>query len=174
MRSRWIQLALALGSVLFAPASLPAQVAVGPGRVDAPFVHVDWSGGWIHVCAPFVNLDVPAPRCWQANCAPQPYCDAAAIGQVPIQPMPSPPIAPIQQHRMLRSRSLSQITSHDIARSETTRAHPEELPAPSRTPYPPVAGASTVATSKNLPPTLDDRPRPQDPTTSAKQSSLSQ
>ncbi len=39
------------------------QVAVGPGSVTAPFVHVEWGNGHVHVCAPFVNLDVAVPTC---------------------------------------------------------------------------------------------------------------
>ncbi len=33
------------------------------GSVDAPFVHVDWWGGRVHVCAPFVDLYVDRPCC---------------------------------------------------------------------------------------------------------------
>ncbi|HEY2760700.1 MAG TPA: hypothetical protein VGI75_08150, partial [Pirellulales bacterium] len=45
------------------PGSADAQVAVWPGSVVAPFVHVEWNGRWVHVCAPFVNLTVDVPRC---------------------------------------------------------------------------------------------------------------
>jgi hypothetical protein len=44
-----------------------AQVALGPGSVDAPYVHVDWNHGRVHVVAPFVNLCIRAP----AGCQPE-------------------------------------------------------------------------------------------------------
>jgi hypothetical protein len=52
--------------------------AVG-GSVDAPYVHVDWWGGRVHVCAPFVDLYVDAPYCCAPPaCADQQASDAGA------------------------------------------------------------------------------------------------
>jgi hypothetical protein len=44
-----------------------AQVAAGPNSVDAPYVHVDWGHGRVHVVAPFVNLCIRAPAVCQAT-----------------------------------------------------------------------------------------------------------
>ena len=49
-----------------------AQVAIGPNSVDAPYVHVDWSHGRVHVVAPFVNLCIRAPAGCQAEAIPLP------------------------------------------------------------------------------------------------------
>jgi hypothetical protein len=54
-----------LGAVVASPAN--SQVAVGPGFVDAPFVHVDWFHGHVHVQAACVDVCVNLPhRCWVA------------------------------------------------------------------------------------------------------------
>ncbi len=45
-----------------------AQVAVGPGYAVAPCVSVEWDCRHVHVCAPFVNLDVNLPGC--CGCTP--------------------------------------------------------------------------------------------------------
>lgn len=62
-----------------------AQVAVAPGSVDAPFVHVDWWGGRVHVCAPFVDLYVDRPCC----CAPAAYGDEQASNDTQAWPAPA-------------------------------------------------------------------------------------
>jgi hypothetical protein len=174
-RTLWIAAAVGTLAVLLPAARINGQVAVGPGRVDAPFVHVDWSGGWIHVCAPFVNLDVPAPRCWQANVAPQPTCGDASTGQsLTPPPMPSSPITSMQRHRALQAQTPIQVTSRDIARSDisrtqTARLAAEELPEPPQVPYPIAAGTTTGAISPaGTSSVIDDRPRPQDPSASPK------
>jgi hypothetical protein len=175
-RIQWIAAAVGTLLVLLPATRIKGQVAVGPGRVDAPFVHVDWSGGWIHVCAPFVNLDVPTPRCWQASVAPQPTCGDASTGQsLTPPPMPSPPITSMQRHRALQAQTPIQITSRDIARSDisrtqTARLQVEELPEPPRVPYPIAAGTShkAGAASTSSPSVIDDRPRPQDSSASPK------
>jgi hypothetical protein len=84
MMNRCIYLAVATAClVCVAPAS--AQVAVRPGSVDAPYVHVDWNAGHVHVCAPFVNLDTYFPCC----CAPRPACqDGHANNE--NRPLPQP------------------------------------------------------------------------------------
>jgi len=65
--------------VYAAATSAIAQVAVGPGFVDAPCVHVDWSHGHVHIVAPFVNLCIQAPAC----------CQAEPIHAEPIPPPPA-------------------------------------------------------------------------------------
>ncbi len=50
-----------------------AQLAMA-GSVDAPYVHVDWGNGRVHVCAPFVDLYVDRPFC----CAPPACADGHA------------------------------------------------------------------------------------------------
>ena len=175
-RILWIAAAAGTLLVLLPSARINGQVAVGPGRVDAPFVHVDWSRGWIHVCAPFVNLDVPAPRCWQANLAPQPTFGDTSIGQsLTPPPMPSPPITSMQRHRALQAQTPIQVSSRDIARADisrtqTARLQAEELPEPPRVPYPIAAGASHKAgtASASSPSVTDDRPLPQDSSDSPK------
>jgi len=49
-----------------------AQVAIGPNSVDAPYVHVDWNHGRVHVVAPFVNLCIQAPAGCRAEAIPTP------------------------------------------------------------------------------------------------------
>ena len=58
-----------------------AQVAVGPNSVDAPYVHVDWGYGRVHVVAPFVNLCLRAPT----------GCQAGAPTGFQAEPIPTPP-----------------------------------------------------------------------------------
>jgi hypothetical protein len=58
---------IAAAFVLFAMSVAQAQVAVGPNSVDAPYVHVDWNQGRVHVVAPFVNLCIRAPAVCQAT-----------------------------------------------------------------------------------------------------------
>jgi hypothetical protein len=60
---------------------VPRAVA---GSVDAPYVHVDWWGGRVHVCAPFVDLYVDAPRC----CAPPACADQPAPSESRVWPAP--------------------------------------------------------------------------------------
>jgi hypothetical protein len=68
--------------VLAGPNSAHAQVAIWPGSVVAPFVHVEWNGRWVHVCAPFVNLTVDVPRC----CGCQPRCHDTCAAYTPSAP----------------------------------------------------------------------------------------
>jgi len=63
--------------VVMSPVSASAQVAIWPGSVVAPFVHVQWNGRQVHVCAPFVNLVVDLPRCCAA---PPSCCEACGTG----------------------------------------------------------------------------------------------
>ncbi|HTQ39043.1 MAG TPA: hypothetical protein VMJ32_08440 [Pirellulales bacterium] len=70
--SRFSVLAAAVW-VAMLPTPAPAQVAVGPGFVVAPFVRVQWNGHQVHVCAPFVNLTVDWPGCCRC-CDCRPAC----------------------------------------------------------------------------------------------------
>ena len=77
-------------ALLLIAAPARGQVAIGPGSVTAPFVHVEWGNGQVHVCAPFVNLDVAVPTCYhepqcestQPHNPPSAYPGAAAAGSV--------------------------------------------------------------------------------------------
>jgi hypothetical protein len=83
MKRRLLYSAIAMMGALFAmalPNSVQAQVAIWPGSVVAPFVHVEWNGRWVHVCAPFVNLTVDVPRC--CGCQPRCYDTCAACTTV--------------------------------------------------------------------------------------------
>jgi hypothetical protein len=51
-------------------ASSPAQVAVGPGFVQAPYVRVEWNHGGIHVQAPFVDFHTGPWCCYDAVVKP--------------------------------------------------------------------------------------------------------
>src|SRR5262249_44721533 len=64
-----------------ASGSAHAEVAVGPNSVDAPYVHVDWGPGRLHVVAPFVNLCMRAPT----------GCQAGAPRGFQAEPIPTPP-----------------------------------------------------------------------------------
>jgi len=69
---RRIILAALVLAVSSASTTVMAQVAVGPGFVDAPYVHVDWNHGRVRVLAPFVNLCIRAQAGCQAEAIPLP------------------------------------------------------------------------------------------------------
>jgi hypothetical protein len=70
--------AFAASVVVMSPVSARGQVAVWPGSVVAPFVHVQWNNRQVHVCAPFVNLVVDLPRCCCAVPACGTTCESTA------------------------------------------------------------------------------------------------
>jgi hypothetical protein len=70
--------AMLLSSRFSAPAQ--AQVAIGPGFVVAPCVRVEWDCRHVHVCAPFVNLNVNfcgCRGCLPACCTSETYSRSA-------------------------------------------------------------------------------------------------
>jgi hypothetical protein len=75
MKSRLFSAAAVTFAVLLVvmpSVSASAQVAIWPGSVVAPFVHVQWNARQVHVCAPFVNIVVDLPRCCGR---PSPCCE---------------------------------------------------------------------------------------------------
>jgi hypothetical protein len=117
-------------------ASTIAQVAVGPGFVDAPFVHVDWNHGRVHVVAPFVNVCVQAPPGCQAEPIPPPAQSnfrpsaakqVVAAGYTPLQRNGALPTWSATRAESLNSppRTSEKAIARDIARPSV-----EELPSP--------------------------------------------
>jgi hypothetical protein len=68
-------------SAAISPNTSQAEIAVWPGNVIAPFVHVQWNGRYVHVCAPFVNLTVDMPRCRCCDQVIQQPCEATSNWQ---------------------------------------------------------------------------------------------
>jgi hypothetical protein len=70
--------AFAVVLVVMSPFSARGQVAIWPGSVVAPFVHVQWNDRQVHVCAPFVNLVVDLPWCCCQPAACSRTCESTA------------------------------------------------------------------------------------------------
>src|SRR5215470_17275140 len=117
MKTKWILTSAVAAATFFAvtfPKASQAEIAVWPGNVVAPFVHVQWNGRYVHVCAPFVNLTVDMPRCRCCDQSIRQPCEATSDWQTARRTYAAP-----TRHQLAKS---ADALSHALEQFETAES----------------------------------------------------